>query len=402
MDLPHDHDRFSPTPLLSKRAQGATGSVIRELLKLAARSEVISFAGGLPAPESFPVDAIQAACDTVLARSGTQALQYSTTEGEPALREWVAARETAHGTPTRADEVLIVSGSQQGLDLIARAFIDEGSVVAVESPTYLGALQAFRLQAPRFVELATDEEGLDPLAIDESVRGARFAYVMPTFQNPTGLTLSVERRVQLAARARELELWLVEDDPYGELWYTAAPPASLRSFAPERTIKLGTLSKVLAPGLRLGYVVAPKSVIDVLARLKQAIDLHTSTFTQRVAAEVLTSGLLERHLPAVRERYALHCETMLEAMSECFPSSMRWTRPAGGMFIWAQLGPGQDAAALLPRAVERDVAFVPGSAFYAGEARAETLRLSFVTVPPARIREGIARLGALFAEAEGA
>ncbi len=395
MELPQDQNQFSSTPPLSVRAQGATGSLIRELLKLAARPQVISFAGGLPAPESFPVDDLAAACGDVLASSGSQALQYSTTEGEAALREWIAARETALGTPTRADEVLIVSGSQQGLDLIARAFIDEGSTVLVESPTYLGALQAFRLQAPRFVELPADEQGLAPERIGEEARGARFAYVMPTFQNPTGLTLSAERRSVLAQRARELDLWLVEDDPYGELWYDAPPPASLRSHAPERTLKLGTLSKVLAPGLRLGYVVGPRAALEVLTRLKQAMDLHTSTFNQRIAARVLAEDLLTRHLPAVRSRYATHCQAMLEALDQHFPATARWTRPEGGMFIWVELPTGMDADTLLPQAIAQDVAFVPGSAFYAGAPRRNTLRLSFVTVPPARIREGIARLGGL-------
>ncbi|MEG0821306.1 MAG: PLP-dependent aminotransferase family protein [Burkholderiaceae bacterium] len=393
--MSQDSAHHAATPPLSIRAQSASGSVIRELLKLAARPQVISFAGGLPAPESFPVAALAAACEQVLAAEGSRALQYSITDGELALREQIAARETAQGVPTSADEVLIVSGSQQGLDLIARAFIDEGSTVLVESPTYLGALQAFRLQAPRFVELPVDEEGLAPLAIGAAARGARFAYVMPTFQNPTGRTLSAERRAQLAQRARELDLWLVEDDPYGELWYESAPPASLRAHAPERTLKLGTLSKVLAPGLRLGYVVGPSAALEVLCRLKQAMDLHTSTFTQRVAARVLADNLLERHLPAVRQRYATHCQAMIEAMTEHFPASCRWTRPAGGMFIWVELPADVDAEILLQDAIDQDVAFVPGSAFYADTPKTNTLRLSFVTVDPERIRQGIARLGRL-------
>jgi len=389
----------SALPRLATRAAEAKSSIIREILKVTQRPQVISFAGGLPSPATFPVDALRAAFDAVLRDAGPAALQYSATEGDDALRAWVAARETANGIPTSPAQVLIVAGSQQGLDLIGKALIDPRSTVLVESPTYLGALQAFALSQPKFRDLPVDAEGLQPDAIDAAlVRDARFAYVMPNFQNPTGRTLSRERRAALAAKARALDLWLVEDDPYGELWYRNAPPPGLRQFAPERTIRLGSFSKILSPGLRLGFVIAPPRVIDVLVRVKQATDLHTSTLAQRAAAHVVTSGLLESHLPGVRARYAAQCEVMLEALRAHFPRAARWTQPDGGMFVWIELPERIDAAQLLEAAIARNVAFVPGAAFYANAPRANTLRLSFVTVPPERTRAGVAILGELLRE----
>jgi len=392
---------------LAQRARDARSSAIREILKVTLRPEVTSFAGGLPAPESFPIDALRSALDKVLREVGPASLQYSTTEGHPALREWVAARETARGIPTDADEVLIVSGSQQGLDLIAKAFIDEGAPILVESPSYLGALQAFGLFAPTFRDIPTDAEGLIPQAIDARLaRDARFAYVMPNFQNPTGRTLTSERRTQLAVAARAHDFWLVEDDPYGELWYRDSPPPSLRAFAPERTIRLGSFSKILAPGLRIGFIVAPRAMIEVLIRLKQATDLHTATLSQRAAFEVLNSALMAEHLPAIRARYASQCAVMLEALDEHFPRNALWTRPLGGMFIWVELprardGSVFDTTTLLARAIERQIAFVPGEPFFAGAPRQDCLRLSFVTVPPERIRAGVAALGALVRQVVG-
>jgi 2-aminoadipate transaminase len=390
---------------LAQRARDARSSAIREILKVTLRPEVISFAGGLPAPETFPVEALRGAFDKVLSAVGPASLQYSTTEGHPELREWIAARETSRGIPTTADEVLVVSGSQQGLDLIAKAFIDEGAPILVESPSYLGALQAFGLFTPVFRNIPTDGDGLLPQAIDAQLaRDARFAYVMPNFQNPSGRTLTSERRVLLAAAAREHDFWLVEDDPYGELFYRDQPPPSLRAYAPERTIRLGSFSKILAPGLRIGFIVAPRSMIEVLVRLKQATDLHTATLSQRAAFEVLNSSLMADHLPAIRARYASQCAVMLESLAEHFPREAVWTRPSGGMFIWVELPPKPngsmvDTTALLARAIDRQIAFVPGEPFFAGTPRQNCLRLSFVTVPPERIRAGVAVLGELIRDA---
>lgn len=387
---------------LARRAREGRSSVIREILKVTQRPEVTSFAGGLPAPESFPIEPLRAAVDAVLREVGPASLQYSTTEGHPPLRAWLAARETAAGRPTTDDQVLVVAGSQQGLDLVGKAFIDDGARVLVESPTYLGAMQAFAMFGARFAELPCDDDGVAPGRIDAALaRGARFAYVMPTFSNPTGRTLSAERRQALAAAARAHDLLLVEDDPYGDLFYRAAPPPGLRQYAPERTIRLGSFSKILAPGLRIGYVIAPPDVIDVLVRLKQATDLHTATLAQQAAHRVLESGILEQHLPAVRARYAAQCTVMLDALAEHMPAGTSWTRPEGGMFIWVTLPEGVDGDALLARALERGIAYVPGSAFFAAKPRTNTMRLSFVTVSPERIRNGIAALGALVRGAVG-
>ena len=375
--------------------RGPQDTLLRELLTLAGRPEVISFAGGLPSPEGFPVADLREAADRVLASCGAQALQYSYTEGETELRRAIAELETARGTPTTIDEVQIVSGSQQALDLIARCFVDEDSRILVENPTYMGALQAFRTCRPSFELLPSDEKGFNPQAMDDACRGARFAYVMPTFANPTGLTMSEERRQTLARRARELDLWIIEDDPYGELWYEGQPPASIRSRIPERTLRLGTLSKVLSPGLRLGYICGPKPVLEVIALLKQTVDLHTSSFTQRVAADVIASGRLEAHLPAVRELYRRQARTMLEALGQYMPAGVSWTDVEGGMFIWVTLPEGVDTTALMKTALDNNVAYVPGEAFYALGGDRRHLRLSFVTVPEERIREGVRRLAEL-------
>ena len=383
----------------ARRTLRVQGSLIREILKATLRPGMISLAGGLPAPQSFPAAALRAAFDAVLAAEPAQALQYSTTEGHPPLREWIAAQETARGVPTAAEQVLIVSGSQQALDLIGKAMVDEGSPLLVESPTYLGALQAFAPFGPAFRALPADDAGLSPAAIDGDIaRGARLAYVMPNFQNPTGRTLSAERRAALAAAARRFDFWLVEDDPYGELWYREAPPESLRLHAPERTLRVGSFSKVLAPGLRLGYVVGPRPAIELLARLKQATDLHTATLTQHVVARVLRDGLLDAQLPRVRSLYASQAAAMLAALRAHMPPGVRWTEPAGGMFVWLTLPPRIDTLRLLDRALAAGVAFVPGAPFYADNARHDTLRLSFVTVPAEAIDRGVALLAGLIEE----
>jgi len=395
MSAPIEHPAEVPAARRTTRVQG---SLIREILKATMRPGMISLAGGLPAPQSFPVAALRAAFDAVLSADAEQALQYSTTEGHPPLRAWIAARETARGVPTSAEEVLIVSGSQQALDLIGKAMVNEGEPLLVESPTYLGALQAFAPFGPAFRTLPTDDSGLLPQAIDAEVtRAARLAYVMPNFQNPTGGTLSVARRVALAEAARRFDLWLIEDDPYGELWYCAPPPPSLRLHAAERTLRVGSFSKVLAPGLRLGYVVGPRPAIELLARLKQATDLHTATLTQHVVARVLQAGLLEEQLPRVRQLYSTQAAAMLASLRAHMPAGVRWTEPEGGMFVWLTLEQ-IDTLRLLDRALAAGVAFVPGAPFYAADPRHDTLRLSFVTVPAETIDRGVAILARLIAE----
>ena len=389
----------APMPPAARRSGRIESSLVREILKVTLRPGIISLAGGLPSAQTFPAEALRAAFDQVLREDADAALQYGPTEGHLPLREWIAAQETARGLPTSADEVLIVSGSQQALDLIGKAMVEEGSPLLVESPTYLGALQAFAPFGPVFRSLPTDAEGLLPAAIDAGLtRAARVLYVMPNFQNPTGRTLSRERRAELAAIARRDNLWLIEDDPYGELWYHSAPPPSLRQFAPERTLRVCSFSKVLAPGLRLGYVVGPCAAIDLLVRMKQATDLHTATLTQRAVTRVLQGGLLDEQLPRVRALYAKQAAAMLGALQAHMPAGVQWTKPDGGMFVWLTAPQHIDTLKLLDRAIARGMVFVPGAPFFAVVPQSNTLRLSFVTVPPAKIDEGVAVLASLIKE----
>ncbi|MGY2489939.1 aminotransferase-like domain-containing protein [Cupriavidus sp. CP313] len=377
----------------SRRAQALTSSVIREVLKLTEKPEIISFAGGLPSAQTFPVAALQAACERLFADSPAAALQYAPTEGLQPLRQWVAEK---HGVDSA--HVLITTGSQQALDLLAKVFIDPGSKVLVEAPTYLGALQAFSLSEPAYAEVPTDDQGLQPEALTEALAAsARFLYTIPNFQNPTGRRLPLERRKELVARARELGVLLVEDNPYGELRYSGSPLPSLHSLNPEGVIYMGSFSKILAPGLRLGYMLAPPAIHAKLVQAKQASDLHTPSFTQRVAYEVLKTGMLDSHIASVCDLYGKHCAAMLDALSRHMPEGVRWSTPEGGMFIWVELPAAIDTMALLEAAVARNVAFVPGAPFYAITPRNNTLRLAFVTVPPQKIEEGIARLGELVA-----
>ena len=390
---------LEPVCTFSQRSQQLTSSAIREILKVTERPEVISFAGGLPAPSGFPVAVVRAAFDKVLAENGRAALQYGPTEGYAPLRKWVAEDLNRAGAKVTPDQILIVSGSQQALDLLGKVLIDEGSKVLVEDPSYLGALQSFSLYQPRYAPVATDEGGLIPEAITpELADGARFLYALPNFQNPTGRTLSLARRKALVQRAAELRLPIIEDDPYGELRYAGEPQPGLLALGSEvgaNVIRLGTFSKVLAPGLRLGYIAAHRSIIDKLVQAKQATDLHTPTLTQMAVYEAVRDGFLEEHLPTVREIYRVQGRCMLDALAKEFPDTVKWTVPEGGMFLWVTLPDHIDSTKLLAQAIEQNVAFVPGAPFYAGKPQTNTLRLSFCTVPEDKIRSGIATLGKL-------
>ena len=373
----------------ARRAQKMNPSVIREILKVTEKPGIISFAGGLPSPKTFPITAFAAACEKVLREDGQAALQYAASEGYAPLREMVAAMLPWQVSPA---QVLITTGSQQGLDLVAKVLIDEGSRVLVETPTYLGALQAFTPMEPDIVSVASDDEGVDIADLTAKAAGARFLYVLPNFQNPTGRTMSEARRAALSAEAARLGLPLVEDNPYGDLWFDAPPPLPLTARNPEGCVYLGSFSKVLAPGLRLGFMVAPLSIFPKLLQAKQAADLHSPGFNQRLVAEVMKGGFLGRHVPTIRALYKSQLGAMLAAMSREMPAGVEWNTPAGGMFLWVRLPEGMNAIELLPLAVERNVAFVPGWAFYAGQADARTLRLSFVTSSVAQIDIGIAAL----------
>ena len=390
---------------LARRAEKMNPSVIREILKVTEKPGIISFAGGLPSPKTFPIAEFAAACEKVLRGNGEAfghaALQYAASEGYGPLRELVAA-----GLPWKVDpsQVLITTGSQQGLDLIAKVLIDTDSRILVETPTYLGALQAFTPMEPEVVSVASDDEGVDVadlLAKVTTASGprARFLYVLPNFQNPTGRTMSEARRAALSKAAAEAGLPIVEDNPYGDLWFDEPPPLPLTARNPDGCVYLGSFSKVLAPGLRLGFMVAPAALMPKLLQAKQAADLHSPGFNQRMIAEVMKDGFLDRHVPTIRALYKSQRDAMLAALSrEMKGFDMTWNTPVGGMFLWARLPQGMSAVKLLPKAVDKGVAFVPGAAFYADNADPRTLRLSFVTASVEQINTGIAALAAAIRE----
>ncbi len=381
---------------LSQRAQKLTSSAIREILKVTERPEVISFAGGLPSAATFPVQRLQQACNDILSTSPAAALQYGPTEGYLPLREWIAKRHSVDGLKIDVDQVLVTTGSQQALDLLGKVLIDTDSRVLVETPTYLGALQAFSLSEPEYVSVPSDDEGVIPSALTpETTRDARFMYCLPNFQNPTGRRLPLDRRKELMRVLREAGVLIVEDDPYGSLAYRGDALPSLLSMNPQGVVYLGSFSKVLAPGLRVGYLIAPVELHHKLVQAKQAADLHTPSFTQRMEYEVIKGGFLDEHIPQIRQRYSEQCRVMLNALEEFFPSAVQWNEPAGGMFIWVKLPAGIDSMLLLDKAIAENVAFVPGAPFFANDPQSNTLRLSFVTVSAEKIREGIAKLGAL-------
>jgi 2-aminoadipate transaminase len=381
-----------PTPWhLARRAERMNPSVIREILKVTERPGILSLAGGLPSPDSFPIEAMREATARVLRDNPREALQYAASEGFSPLREWVAEEMHRHGMSIDASQVLITTGSQQGLDLAGKILIDAGSGIAVEAPTYVGALQAFAPYEPEVITVPCDEDGPIPDSLDVA-KGARFLYMLPNFQNPSGRCMSEGRRAALAAKAREIGLPILEDNPYGDLWFDAEPPRPLASRWAEGTVYLGSFSKVLAPGLRLGYVIAPHALMPKLLQAKQAADLHTPGFNQRVVHEVIRNGFLRAHVPTIRARYKAQRDAMRAALEAHMPAGCGWRVPSGGMFFWVELPEGIDATALLPKAVELGMAFVPGEAFFASEPKHNTLRLSFVTLAPAEIERGVAML----------
>jgi 2-aminoadipate transaminase len=381
---------------LAQRAERMNPSIIREILKVTEKPGIISFAGGLPSPKTFPIAEFAKGCASVLERDGKAALQYAASEGFPALREWVAK-----SLPWAVDpaQVLITTGSQQGLDLVAKVLIDTNSKVLVETPTYLGALQAFTPMEPKFEAVASDAEGVDVDDLIAKAAGARFFYVLPNFQNPTGNTMSEARRAALVKAAAKLNLPIIEDNPYGDLWFDSPPPAPLTARNPEGCLYLGSFSKTLAPCLRLGFLVAPKALYPKLLQAKQAADLHTPSFNQRLAAEVVTSGFMDTHVPSIRALYKAQRDAMLAALKRDMPPSVSWNEPSGGMFLWVQLPAHVNTLPLLEKAVANNVAFVPGAAFFASHAPTNTLRLSFVTATVEQINVGIAALAQTIKEA---
>ncbi len=381
---------------LARRMSRMPPSAVREILKYAERPDVLSFAGGLPAPELFPVEAIAAAHAAVLARDGRAALQYSTTEGFGPLREWIVARLAKRGIRASVDEVLITNGSQQGIDLAARILLDPGDAVAVENPSYLAALQTFSGCEVEFVTVKSDDAGMDVDDLERVVarRRPKLIYLVPEFQNPKGTTLASERRGKLVRLAQEHRIPILEDNPYGELRFRGEAPPPLASLDEEGVvIHLGTFSKTLAPGLRIGWMVGPKELIRPATIAKQAADLHTATVAQRAAAELLTTFDYDGHLATIRRAYGERCLAMLAALERHMPEGSRWTKPEGGLFVWAERPKGTSADAMFDAALKEKVAFVPGSAFFAASPRHEMMRLNYSNRPPELINEGIARLG---------
>ena len=407
MHTPWDH-RYA------QRTQRMGSSAIRELLKLTEKPDIISFAGGLPAPEVFPVEQFQEACKSVLQDYGAQALQYGTTEGYLPLREQIARHSARYGIEVTPDNILITSGSQQALDLLGKIFINPGDRILVESPTYLGALQAWNAYGAEYVSVPMDKSGMNTDALEEALRtGPKFIYVLPNFQNPTGVTLSLSRRQRLIDLADQYGVPIIEDDPYGQLRYEGEHLPSVvlldhrfrdntdAAFS-GNVIYLSTFSKILAPGIRLAWVIAPREVIQKLVQAKQGADLHTATFNQIVAHEVSRGGFLDEHIRLIRDTYRERRDVMLAAMDRFFPPEVDWTHPEGGLFLWGTLPSYLSSAEVLKAAVERKVAFVPGEPFHPNGGGHNTMRINFSNATPEKISEGIRRLGEVIQERIGA
>ncbi|MDQ2959400.1 MAG: PLP-dependent aminotransferase family protein [Actinomycetota bacterium] len=391
----------STLPPVARRMTGVESSPVRDLLALTARPGVISFAGGLPAPELFDTEGLRAAYDRALTGPDARRnLQYSPTEGSQALRERLADRLTTRGLPTTADQLLITTGSQQAVTLVTAALIDPGSLVLVEQPTYLAALQCFQLAGATIRSVESDEHGLVPESLRAVLAEVTPAalYLTPTFGNPTGRTLTEQRRREVAELAVEHGFWIIEDDPYSELRFEGSEVPTIASMpiAPDRTIYLGTFSKTAAPGLRLGWARVAGPLIKAITVVKQASDLHTSTIDQAAAAMYLESADLDAHVAILRKTYRDRRDAMLEAIARTLPEGSSWSRPDGGMFIWATLPDGLDSGSFLPAALANQVAFVPGWPFFAEQPNLATLRLSYTTHTPDEIEEGMRRLAKVF------
>jgi len=397
MQTPWEH-RFA------QRTGRMQSSAIRELLKLTAVPDIISFAGGLPAPEVFPIEKFKAACNKVLDECGEIALQYGTTEGYTPLREMISRHSTRIGIKIKPENVLITSGSQQALDLIGKIFINPGDRILVEQPTYLGALQSWNAYGAEYVTVPSDEDGMITSELRNALRmGPKFIYVLPNFQNPSGTTLTLERRNELVEIAGEFGVPIIEDDPYGQLRFEGEniPSVALLDSCQQpdnghytgNVIYLSTFSKILAPGIRLAWVIAPSEVIHKLVQAKQGADLHTATFNQAIAYEVGRSGFIDEHVKLIRTVYKERRDVMLASLEKHMPPGVSWTHPKGGLFLWASLPEPLSTVDIFKAAIQEKVAFVPGTSFYALGGGENTMRLNFSNSRPEKIEEGISRLG---------
>jgi 2-aminoadipate transaminase len=387
--------------LYADRTEGMRASDIREILKVTAQPDVISLAGGLPAPELFPIDEYRRAFEWVLETDGAVALQYGPSEGYRPLRTLLAERLSGFGMPATPDDVLVTNGSQQALDLMGKIFLNPGDTVLVEKPTYLGALQAFNQYQATYAVVPMDEDGMRVDEVERTLSSQRttgqrikFIYALPNFQNPTGRTMSLERRQRLVELANHFGVPIVEDDPYGELRYEGQALPTLKALdRHDSVIYLGTFSKILAPGFRLGWILASPQVQETLLHGKQPSDLHTGMAQQMATYQVAKDGFVDAHVTRIKDFYRERRDVMLRAIEEHFPADARYTRPAGGLFVWAELPPHIDTRELLLDAIQEKVAFVPGQGFHPDLSGTNTMRLNFSNVPPDQLREGIRRLG---------
>lgn len=391
------------TMKFAERMELFAASDIQEILKVTARPEIISFGGGLPAPELFPVEKMKEVSCKVLEENGTKALQYFTTEGLPSLREKIAKRSNERlGTCLEMENVVIVTGSQQALDLAGKIFLNEGDVVLCESPTYVGAIDALKAYQPRFVEVETDDNGMVVEDLEKKIneeKNVRLIYVTPDFQNPTGVTWSEERRRSFMEVVNQHSIPVLEDNPYGELRFEGTTPPALKSFDKKgNVIMLGSFSKVLCPGMRVAWISGDKDLLMKFVFVKQACDIHTSSKSQYEIDTFLEMFDLDEHIAELVKVYGQRKDVMLKAMEEFFPSSVEFTNPEGGLFTWAVMPEGIDAREVVMRAIEKKVAFVPGDAFYPNGGHPNTMRLNYSNMPSEKIREGIKILGEVLAE----
>ncbi|QKE72339.1 PLP-dependent aminotransferase family protein [Arthrobacter citreus] len=381
----------------SDRTELVNSSETREILKVTERPEVISFAGGLPAPELFPVEALKDACNAVLNEQGAASLQYSTTEGYIPLRQAICQRMGLLGINPKIENILITSGSQQAIDLTGRLFINEGDTIICESPTYLAAIDAFKLYNPKFVEVAMDDDGMIMEELEKQLQensNTKFIYTIPDFQNPTGRTLKLERRKKMIELANQYDVLIVEDNPYGAIRFAGEELPPVKFFDTEnRVIYLSTFSKIFTPGLRLGWICADESFIEKYIAFKQTADLHTDSFAQRITAKYLELYNIEEHINKIKVVYKERCTTMLSCIKEYFPKSINYSTPEGGLFIWVELPEHVDSGELFTKCLENNVAFVPGAPFFPNGTTKNTLRLNYSNMPKEKISEGIKLLG---------
>jgi 2-aminoadipate transaminase len=395
------NDRVEPLRWpIAPHVKNLEASAIREILKFTSQPDVISFAGGLPAPELFPLKKLGKVAGIVLEKYGPASVQYSLSQGIIELRRLLAERATARGVPTDPENILITTGSQQGIELLARSFIDPGDYIITENPTYVGALQAFNYYQTRYATIPMDEEGMMVDLLEDKIKqyNPKLIYTVSNFQNPTGITMSARRRIRLVELASRYDIPVVDDNPYSDIRFAGEPLPTLKAHGGDEVIALKTFSKTITPGLRIGWINGPKTIIDYFEKVKQCIDLHTSTFNQYLISEFIAQGYLDAHIEEIKADYLAKRNLMLKTMDETFPEGISWTRPEGGLFLWVELPKGMNARRLFDKAVAMRVAYVPGQAFYPHGEGANTLRLNFSNATHEGIEEGIRRLARLFSE----